>query len=108
MAKPTPNRKPRKIVPTLSIADATPITMEPVQSTLLHSIGHDAESSTLAIRFRGYEGAPGNLYHYANFTADQYATFAAAPSHGGFFTTEIKPHAALFPFTKIIEDAPAT
>nr|WP_277813839.1 KTSC domain-containing protein [Burkholderia glumae] len=42
---------------------------QPVASSQAHSIGDDAETETLAVRFKDREtGAPTALCHYANFT----------------------------------------
>ncbi len=90
-------------VPTMHISECPAISMEPVQSSRIHSIGHDADSNTLAIRFLDGEGGPGSLYHYRNFTAEQYAEFSAAPSFNSHFLKHIKPNVQLFPYTKILE-----
>lgn len=81
-----------------------------VQSSQIHAIGHDPETNTLAVRFyKGYgrDQRPGSLYHYANFTADDFAAFLAAESKGKHFGLHIKPNVGKYPFTKI-EDAPAS
>lgn len=85
------------------------IEMQDTASSQIHSIGHDAETSTLAIRFyRGYgrDQRPGSLYHYANVNAETFAAFRDAESKGRHFGQHIKPFADRYPFTKI-EDAPA-
>jgi len=101
--------KPKRIVPTKHISEVPQITLEPVPvaSSQVHSFGHDPETNTLAIRFPGFDGAPGSLYHYANFNAQQFAEFAAAPSIGTFFIRQIKANEALFPYTKI-DETPAS
>lgn len=81
-----------------------------VQSSQIHSIGHDAESSTLAIRFfRGYgrEQMPGALYHYQNFKAEEFEAFRSAESLGKHFGQHIKPFADKYPYEKIVEDEPS-
>lgn len=95
--------KPRKIVPTKHISEVPQIRLEDVVSSQVAAIGHDAASNTLAIRFPGFDGRPGNLYHYANFNADQFAEFSAAESIGSFFIKQIKANEGLFPYTKIDE-----
>lgn len=81
------------------------ITMHPVDSSQIDSIGHDADSNTLAIRFKSKAGA-GSLYHYANFPADEFAKFKGAESIGSHFGKFIKPETSKYPFTKI-DSAPA-
>lgn len=78
------------------------IAMTPVESSQIHSIGHDASTSTLAIRFKS-KGGPGSLYHYANVTAEQFDAFMCAPSIGVHFGAHIKNAAEAHPFTKIVE-----
>lgn len=102
-AAPRAPAKPRKVVPTKHITEVPQIRLEPVVSTQVAAIGHDAATNTLAIRFPGFDGRPGNLYHYANFNADQFAEFCAAESVGSFFIRQIKANEALFPYTKIDE-----
>jgi len=78
------------------------ITMESVVSSQIASIGHTPESNTLAIQFPDRkDGSPGSLYHYQNFTADQFAEFKSAESIGSHFGKHIKPFADRFPFAKI-------
>lgn len=81
------------------------ITMHPVDSSQIQSIGHDAASNTLAIRFRNKAGA-GGLYHYANFPAAEFEAFKGAESIGSHFGKFIKPETTKYPFTKI-DSAPA-
>ena len=77
-----------------------------VQSSQIHAIGHDPETNTLAIRFKNWKGEVTSLYHYANFTADDFAAFLAAESKGKHFGKNIKPFIEKYPFTRI-ESAPA-
>jgi hypothetical protein len=79
--------------------------MDSVESSQIHSIGHDAETNTLAIRFKSRSG-PGSLYHYSNFTADDYAAFKAAESKGAHFGKYIKHFTEKYPFVKV-ESAPS-
>lgn len=86
------------------------IDLQDVESNQIHSIGHDAETSTLAIRFTSRKGGvvgPGSLYHYANFTAEDFAAFQAAESKGKHFGAHIKDQVAKYPFTKVEEPAQA-
>ena len=81
----------------------TTIAMDEVSSSQIHSIGHDAESSTLAVRFKGKDGAPAGLYHYSNFTADDFSAFKGAESIGSHFYKQIKPHKDKYPYVRIEE-----
>ena len=83
------------------------IAMTPVESSQIHSIGHDAETNTLAIRFKNSRGQPGSLYHYDNVTAEDFAAFQGAESIGSHFYKHIKPAAEKYPFRKIDESAAA-
>lgn len=82
------------------------ITMDSVESSQIHSIGHDAETKTLAIRFLS-RGGPGSLYHYSNVDAVLYGQLSAAESKGAFFGKNIKPFDKKYPYVKI-ESAPST
>ncbi|GAQ30250.1 hypothetical protein SAMD00023378_3933 [Ralstonia sp. NT80] len=85
----------------------TPITMQAVESSQIHSIGHDPATNTLAIRFRNSKGEPSSLYHYENFTAEEFEEFRAAKSIGSHFGKHIKTFDKKYPFKKIDEPAPA-
>ncbi|AVT58529.1 KTSC domain-containing protein [Pectobacterium versatile] len=80
------------------------INMTPVKSSQIHSIGHDPVTGTLAIRFNGRDNAPGNLYHYSNVSADDFAAFSGADSVGSHFYRNIKPHTDRFPYQRINEE----
>ncbi len=82
------------------------IQMDSVDSSQIHSIGHDAASSTLAIRFKNKDGAPTSLYHYRNVSAEDFAAFRGAESIGSHFYKHIKPFADKYPYVKV-ESAPA-
>lgn len=82
-----------------------------VESSQMEAIGHDPDTNTLAIRFKGHGGRPGSLYHYQNVTADDFAAFQSAESKGSHFIRNIKPHTDKYPFARIDEpkkDAPAS
>ncbi|MEE3649496.1 MULTISPECIES: KTSC domain-containing protein [unclassified Brenneria] len=81
-----------------------PIVMTPVKSSQIHSIGHDAATNTLAIRFNGRNNVPGSLYHYSNVTADDFAAFSGAESVGSHFYRNIKPNTDKFPYQRINEE----
>jgi hypothetical protein len=88
------------------------IPLKPVDSSQINAIGHDAETNTLAIQFKGWKGEIGATYHYANFTAEEYAAFHGAESLGRHFGKAIKPFADRYPYTKVAdkpaaEDQPA-
>lgn len=80
--------------------------MKEVKSSQIHSIGHDPETNTLAIRFHGKNG-PGGLYHYPNCTAEQFTAFHGCESKGKFFgsfkNAKDKDGKLLHPHTKINE-----
>lgn len=83
------------------------IATQPVESSQIHSFGHDPATNTLAIRFLKGKGEPGSLYHYRNFTKDDFSAFQAAESIGSHFKRNIKPFADKYPYEKIVEDAAA-
>lgn len=79
------------------VAQVPRITLTPVTSSQIAAIGFCAETSTLAVQFF-HNGAPGNAYHYQNFTADDYAAFSAAESVGKHFYKHIKPFGDKYPY----------
>jgi len=79
----------------------TAIAMTPVTSSQIESIGHDAETNTLAIRFKNSKGGAGSLYHYDNFTAADFAAFRGAESTGKHFGAHVKSQAGKHPFRKV-------
>ena len=84
--------------------------MKFVESSQIVAIGHDPETNTLAILFyRGWgdNKRVGSLYHYQNFTAEDFAAFRDAESKGKHFGAHIKPFAEKYPYTKIEDAAPA-
>ena len=76
---------------------ANSIPLTPVKSSQMAAIGHDPATETLAIQFLT-KGQPGNVYHYRNFTAAEYAAFASAESPGAHFGKHIKPHGDKHPY----------
>lgn len=83
------------------------IDMQEVESSQIFAIGHDAETNTLAIRFRDRRtNAPTSLYHYSNFTTDDFAAFHDAESKGSHHGKHIKPYDKKYPYVKV-EAAPA-
>ena len=83
------------------MSDQPQIAMDEVSSSQIHSIGHDAESNTLAVRFKTKDGAPAKLYHYNNVTAEDFSAFKGAESIGSFFYKQIKPNKEKYPFVCI-------
>lgn len=83
--------------------DATPIPMKAVKSSRIAEIGHNAETNTLAIRFKRGNGDPGALYHYGNFTAEDFATFDSAESLGSYFIQHIKKETEKYPYMRVSE-----
>lgn len=77
------------------------IVMEQVESSQIHSIGHDPQANILAIRFKNYKGEVTSLYHYSNFTAEDFEAFSKAESIGRHFGAFIKPFDQKYPFTRI-------
>lgn len=76
------------------------IALTPVSSSQLHAIGHDAASNTLAIQFKS-KGGPGSVYHYANFTSEDFTAFKESKSIGAHFGQHIKNATEKHPFTKV-------
>ncbi|SEO76968.1 KTSC domain-containing protein [Luteibacter sp. UNC138MFCol5.1] len=79
----------------------TRIALNPVESSQIHSIGHDAATNTLAIRFKNYKGEASSLYHYSNFTAADFAAFRDAESIGKHFGQHIKPATEKHPYRRV-------
>lgn len=60
------------------------IALDAVESSQIHAVGFDKATNRLAIQFKSKAG-PGSIYHYRNFTADDFAAFRAADSLGAHF-----------------------
>lgn len=82
------------------------IELTQVESSQLESYGYDAETGTLAVRFRGHGGKPGSLYHYRNVGASEWAAFNDASSKGSYFIRTIKPNPARYPYSRVEEATP--
>jgi hypothetical protein len=81
-----------------------------VDSSQIHSIGHDPATNTLAICFKRGTGAargPGSVYHYQNFSTDEFEAFKAADSIGKHFGGFIKPFPEKYPYHKVAEQQQA-
>lgn len=57
----------------------------PVQSSNIVSVGHDPNSNTLEVEFKG-----GSVYTYHDVDADKHAALMAAESVGSHFHQHIK------------------
>ncbi|RQV52070.1 KTSC domain-containing protein [Burkholderia cenocepacia] len=77
------------------------IEMQPVESSQIHSIGYDAASETLAIRFKNKANCPSSLYHYSDVTQANFDAFKGAESIGSHFYKFIKPFPERFPYVCI-------
>ena len=83
------------------ITERPQINLTPVESSQLHAIGHHPDTQTLAIQFKGKAGTPGSVYHYKNFTKDDFLAFMTAESKGSHFKKFIKPEVVKHPYEKI-------
>lgn len=77
------------------------IAMDSVESSQIAAIGHHPETNTLAIQFPSKTERPGSVYHYANFTAEQFEEFKNAESKGSHFGKKIKPMTEAHPYVKV-------
>lgn len=66
---------------------------QPVSSSNLYSVGHEPETSTLEIEFRGRR-----IYQYSNVPAQVYDELMGAGSHGQYFHRHIRD---VYPYRKI-------
>ncbi len=69
--------------------------LKAVTSSQIAKVGYDPKTNTLGIEFK-----TGGVYHYDNFTQEDYDALKKAKSVGSHFYKHIKPHATKFPFTK--------
>ena len=78
------------------------ITLQPVKSSQISAIGHCPATNTLAIEFKSWnKDKPSNVYHYDNFTVEQFADFQKSESFGTHFGKHIKLQTEKHPYTKI-------
>ena len=63
------------------------MTMQPVKSSNVKDVGHDADTNTLGVQFHS-----GATYHYHDVPAEKHAALLASESIGKFIGTDIKPH----------------
>lgn len=57
------------------------MTMQPVESSNIHSVGYDAATETMRVRFRS-----GKTYDYPGTKPDEHTRFMEAKSKGGHFS----------------------
>ncbi len=74
------------------------IKMVPVQSSQIHSVGYEALSRTLAVRFKN-----GGLYWYSNVPQEVAAGLHSAESKGAYIREKIK--LAEYAYERIDEEA---
>lgn len=78
------------------------ITMDAVDSSQIAAIGHHPETNTLSVQFAARrDGTPGSVYHYENFTAEDFTAFKKSDSIGLHFGKHIKPNSIKHPYTKV-------
>lgn len=83
------------------------IEMQDVESSQIHSIGHEPETKTLAVRFKNWKGEVKGLYHYQNVTTEDFEAFKNAESKGKHFGLHIKATPSKYPFECIEKQPPA-
>lgn len=76
------------------------IALDLVESSQIHAVGFDNATNRLAIQFKSKAG-PGSIYHYRNFTGEDFVAFRAADSLGAHFGKHIKPEVEKYPFEKV-------
>ena len=82
------------------------IVMHQVESSQFAAIGHAPELGLLAIQFHPKKSTgQSDIYHYQNFSAELFAEFLGADSHGSFFIQRIKKCADQFPYSKVDQAA---
>jgi hypothetical protein len=76
------------------------------QSSKVYGYGYEPGTQTLAVRFKGFDGAPrDNTYHYPDVTPEMFAALEAAESKGKHINAVfVKPK---YPFVKLLAGAPA-
>jgi hypothetical protein len=62
-----------------------PVMVHPVKSSNIEAIGHDPETQTLHVHFKG-----GGAYHYSDVPAPKYQALMDAPSKGSHFAQHIR------------------
>lgn len=92
--------KPHYAVQSFETSARPFIALSPVDSNLIHSVGYDKDSATLAVTFKRKDGAPTAVYHYPDVSPVMHAEFIGAESLGKFHGEHIKP----LPFKKYHPD----
>jgi len=83
-------------------APAPAVNLTPVESSYFKQYGYDHATQTLAIEFQDKPGGePGGLFHYAEFPAEKWAEFEAAPSKGAWFHRHVRSHPGGYAHTRI-------
>lgn len=77
--------------------------LQQVTSTLLDSVGFNAEESLLFVRFKGKD----DVYSFANIPPEMYEEMVTSKSVGQFFSQNIKPFKDRFPYEKMGSEIPA-
>ncbi len=68
---------------------------QPLESSIIRSVGYDKGSRTLEIEFMG-----GEVYQYHQVPEDIYERLMKASSHGKYFLEEIR---GMYPYKKVGE-----
>ncbi len=66
-------------------------TMQPVNSSHIHAVGHNPETRTLHIQFKDKDGNPTHTYEYGGVTTQQHQDLMLADSQGKHFQKHIRP-----------------
>lgn len=61
------------------------IEREAVESSMIKSLGYDAETKTLAVEFQN-----GDVWHYTNVSQSEYDSLKSAQSIGAYFGKNFK------------------
>lgn len=92
--------KPHYAVQSFETGSRPFIALSDVDSNLIHGVGYDKETATLAVTFKRKDGAPTAIYHYPDISPVMHAEFIGAQSLGKFHGEHIKP----LPFKKYHPD----
>ena len=71
--------------------------LQQLTSTLLDSVGFNAEESLLFVRFKGKD----DIYSFANIPPEMYEEMVTSESVGKFFSQNIKPFKERFPYANL-------
>lgn len=92
--------KPHFAAQSFESGDRPQIQLVEVESNLIHAIGYDSETATLAVTFKRKDGPPTAVYHYPNVSPVMHAEFIGAESIGKYHGEHIKA----LPFKKYRPD----